>query len=55
MFRDTFAVELLIAGIPLERVAVLLGNTVKIAEKHYAPWVAARQEQLEEDIRKTWR
>lgn len=53
-FRDTFAVELLLAGVPLERVAMLLGNTVKIVERHYAPWVAARQEQLEQDVRRTW-
>ncbi|MGH9684451.1 MAG: tyrosine-type recombinase/integrase [Candidatus Acidiferrales bacterium] len=54
-FRDTFAVELLLAGIPLDRVAVLLGNTVKVADRHYAPWVRARQEQLEDDVRKTWK
>jgi len=40
-FRDTFAVELLLAGVPLERVSILLGHTsVKITEKHYAPWGA---------------
>lgn len=38
--RDTFAAELLLAGVPLERVAVLLGHqSVKITEKHNAPWV----------------
>jgi len=42
------------AGVPIERVAVLLGNTPEIAAKHYSPWVAARQEQLEDDVRKTW-
>ena len=26
-FRDTFAVELLLAGVPLERVSILLGHT----------------------------
>jgi integrase/recombinase XerD len=36
-FRDTFAVELLLAGVPLERVAVLLGHSsVKVTEKRYA-------------------
>jgi len=40
MFRDTFAVEMLLAGVPLEQVAMLLGHkSVKITEKHYAPWV----------------
>jgi integrase len=37
-FRDTFAVELLLAGFPLERVSVLLGHqSVRITERHYAP------------------
>ncbi len=54
-FRDTFAVELLLADVPLERVSMLLGHSsVKITEKHYAPWVLARQEQLEADVMKTW-
>jgi integrase/recombinase XerD len=54
-FRDTFAVELLLAGVPLERVSVLLGHqSVKVTEKHYTPWVKARQEQLESDVRRTW-
>ena len=54
-FRDTFSVELLLAGVPIERVAILLGHqSVRITEKHYAPWVSARQEQLEADVRRTW-
>jgi integrase/recombinase XerD len=54
-FRDTFAVELLLAGVPLERVSVLLGHqSTKVTEKHYTPWVRARQEQLESDVRRTW-
>jgi integrase len=54
-FRDTFAVELLLAGVPLERVSVLLGHSsVKITEKHYAPWVLARREQLEAEVMRTW-
>lgn len=54
-FRHTFAVELLLAGVPMERVSVLLGHSsVRITEKHYAPWVRARQEQLEADVRRTW-
>ncbi|HYL14824.1 MAG TPA: hypothetical protein VEV41_17410, partial [Terriglobales bacterium] len=53
--RDTFAVELLLAGVPLERVSVLLGHqSMRITEKHYSPWVRARQEQLESDVRRTW-
>lgn len=53
-FRDTFAVELLMVGVPTERVAILLGNTPKIVERHYSPWIQARQEQLEADVRRTW-
>jgi integrase/recombinase XerD len=54
-FRDTFAVELLLAGVPLERVSIFLGHTsVRITERHYAPWVRARQEQAEGDVRRAW-
>jgi integrase len=54
-FRDTFAVELLLSGVPLERVSRLLGHsTTRITEKHYSPWVADRQRQLEEDVRRAW-
>jgi integrase len=54
-FRDTLAVELLLAGVPLERVSILLGHTsVRITEKHYAPWVRERQEQAEADVKRTW-
>jgi len=54
-FRDTFSVEPLLAGVPIERVSILLGHqSVRITEKHYAPWVRARQEQLEADVRRTW-
>jgi len=54
-FRDTFAVELLLAGVPIDRVSVLLGHSsVTITERHYAPWVRARQEQLEADLARAW-
>jgi integrase/recombinase XerD len=54
-FRDTFAVELLLAGVPLEDVSVLLGHSdVKITLKHYAPWVKERQVRLEERVRQAW-
>lgn len=55
-FRDTFAVELLRSGVPLEHVSVLLGHSsIKITERHYAPWVRERQEQMEADVRRAWR
>jgi len=53
-FRDTFAVALLEKGVPLETVAILLGNTIKIAEKHYEPWVRSRQIALEDAVRRSW-
>jgi integrase len=55
MFRDTFAIELLLAGVPIDQVSILLGHSsVKITEKHYSPWVKARQEQLEASVRQSW-
>jgi len=41
--------------VPLERVSVLLGRTsIKVTEKHDAPWIRARQEQLEADLERSW-
>ena len=55
-FRDTFAVNLLKSGVPLEEVSILLGHSsIKITEQHYAPWVHDRQIRLEELVRKTWK
>jgi integrase len=55
MLRDTFAVSLLLKGTPIEDVAILLGHSsTKVTEKHYAPWIKARQERLEERVRATW-
>jgi integrase len=54
-FRHTFAVELLLAGVPIERVSVLLGHSsTQITEKYYSAWVRARQEQLEAAVRHSW-
>jgi integrase/recombinase XerD len=55
-FRDTFSVSLLQAGVPLETVSVLLGHSsIKVTERHYAPWVKSRQIKLEESIEKAWK
>lgn len=55
MFRDTFAVEMLLAGVPIDQVSILLGHaSVKITEKHYSPWVKARQVQLQQSVRNAW-
>jgi integrase len=55
MLRDTFAVEMLLAGVSLEEVSILLGHSnTKVTEKHYKPWVRARQEQLQRSVLKAW-
>lgn len=55
MFRDTFAVELLLARVPIDQVSMLLGHhSVRITEKHYLPWVKARQQQLTSNVRRSW-
>ena len=55
MFRDTFAVELLLAGVPIDQVSALLGHrSVRMTEKHYLPWVKARQRQLTASVRRAW-
>jgi len=54
-FRDTLAVQLLLEGIPMERVSIMLGHSsVKVTERHYSPWVQARQAQLEADVTRVW-
>jgi integrase len=54
-FRDTFAVELLLAGVPLDTVSTLLGHSsVKITERHYKPWVRSLQRKLEVEVKKAW-
>jgi integrase/recombinase XerD len=54
-FRDTFATELLQAGVPMERVSVLLGHqSIKITEKYYAAWTDSRQRQIEADLQRVW-
>jgi integrase len=55
MFRDTFAVEMLLAGVPIDQVSILLGHaSVRVTEKHYSPWVRARQDQLEKSVQWAW-
>lgn len=54
-FRHTFAIELLLADVPMERVSVLLGHSsVKTTEMHYAAWSQARQKQAERDVTRAW-
>ena len=47
--------ELLLKGIALEDVSILLGHSsVKITEKHYAPWIESRQRRLAEHLALAW-
>jgi site-specific recombinase XerD len=56
MLRDTFAVEYLLAGMPLEEVSRLLGHaSILVTQKHYAPWVTERQRRLEASQRMAWK
>jgi site-specific recombinase XerD len=55
MFRNSFAVGLLLAGVPMHSVSLLLGHSsIKTTERHYAPFVQARQEQLSASVKATW-
>jgi integrase len=54
-FRDTFATELLLNGVPIELVSILLGHSsIRITETHYRPWVRDRQKQLELSLERAW-
>jgi integrase/recombinase XerD len=54
--RDTFAVDLLEKGVPLEEVSKLLGHeSIKTTERSYGKWVKARQARLDALVAATWR
>jgi site-specific recombinase XerD len=53
-FRHSFATDLLTRGIPIEDVAALLGNSVRIVEKHYAHLVKSRRDAIELRVRTLW-
>jgi integrase/recombinase XerD len=56
MFRHTFAVEMLLAGVPIDQVSLLLGHSsVKTTERSYIPFVKARQIQLQKSVRAAWK
>ena len=53
--RDTFAVEMLEKGIPLEEVSKMLGHdSIKTTERYYAKWVKSRQDRLDSLIIGMW-
>jgi integrase/recombinase XerD len=54
--RDTFAVDLLGKGVPLEEVSKLLGHeSIKTTEQHYAKWMKKRQDRLDDLVIGTWK
>ena len=53
--RDTFAVELLLAGIAIQDVSTLLGHSsVSTTEQYYAPWNVARRNRLIRIVRDSY-
>lgn len=55
MFRHTFAVELLKAGVDIRKVSRALGHSsVTITERYYAKWNKAQQDILDGDLTKAW-
>jgi len=53
--RDTFAVDLLQKGVPMEEVSKLLGHeSIRTTEKSYAKWVKGRQDRLDALVTETW-
>jgi integrase/recombinase XerD len=56
MFRHTFSVELLKAGVDIRKVSKALGHSsVTITERYYAKWNKAQQDILDEDLAKAWK
>ncbi len=54
-FRHTFAVDLLVRGVAIDLVSKALGHSsIKITEKHYAPFVEARRVQLATAVSAAW-
>lgn len=55
MFRDTFATEALLSGMRVEEVQTILGHkSIKTTERHYMPWVRARQTSLNHSVMESW-
>lgn len=51
MLRDSFAVEMLLAEVPLGKVSKLLSHkSIAVTERYYAKWVKSRLRQLEGDV-----
>lgn len=55
MFRHTLARDLLIGGTPMEEIAELIGNSMKVVEEYYSKWDTRRQARLEKRLDDVWR
>jgi integrase len=56
MLRDTFAVELLLADMRIEKVSELLTHDdIKMTQKYYSPWVKKRREKLHDEMEEAMR
>jgi integrase len=54
--RDTFAVDLLEKGVPMEEVSKLLGHeSIKTTERSYSKWVKGRQDRLDSLVTASWK
>ncbi len=54
--RDTFAVDMLQNGVPLEEVSKLLGHeSIRTTERSYAKWVKGRQDRLDALVTAAWK
>jgi site-specific recombinase XerD len=54
MFRHTLVRDLLEHGAPMEEIAELLGNSVRVIEKYYSKWDTRRQARLEQRLESFW-
>jgi integrase len=54
MFRHTLVRDLLERGTPMEEIAELLGNSMRVVEKYYSKWDKRRQARLEKSLRNFW-
>ena len=54
MFRHTLVRDLLEHGTPMEEIAELLGNSMKVVEKYYSKWDTRRQARLETRLEYFW-
>ena len=55
VFRHTFSVELLKAGVDIHNVSKALGHSsVVVTERYYAKWNKAQQDILDADLSRAW-